>query len=273
MLIDRLVPPSVETTGSFEPGVFSSSWHGVSDRRDYSPSAEGLFFEERELETEATFHGIDAVGPLWVVGVVEILAGSFAVVHDGIETWFDRGLVGMFKAPFCLPETKSNGIHCRQHVAFFEGGASPRTAESVAFEVDRLDLPRTKAELMAMREGRRVICRLDRCSRPSAIARRAKDLLDASFADELPIGAVATRLNTSNASLTAAFKKAFGLSPLQYRTRVRTTLSVAKLLRPGAKIVDVAQDVGYQDLSRFNKQFKSATGLRPKDVRTRRIRR
>lgn len=244
----------------------------MADKRIYSSLIDGVFVEEREMRTEAPFHGVDTVGPLCVVGIVEILSGSFAVVRDGVETWFDRGVVGLFKAPFCLAESKAQAVASRQHVAFFEPDASFDVPESFAFAVDGAALPTTRKALLEL--GRRPrLCRLERCSKPSALARKAKALFDDTFAQDLSIDAVAGRLGTSNAALTASFKKSFALTPHQYRAQLRTTLSLVKLLRPGAKIVDVAHEVSYQDLSRFNKQFKRATGARPKDVRSGRIQR
>ena len=90
-----------------------------------------------------------------------------------------------------------------------------------------------------------------RCSKPSALGLAANSL-----------GMVAHRLNTSPEVLSRTFRRDFGLTPIEYRSRVRIN-SAINLLVNGANILETAFDVGFNDLSRFYKQFQKITALSP----------
>jgi len=101
-----------------------------------------------------------------------------------------------------------------------------------------------------------------RCSKPSALGLAAKKLIDSSLLASISLGMVAHRLNTSPEVLSRTFRRDFGLTPIEYRSRVRIN-SAINLLVNGANILETAFDVGFNDLSRFYKQFQKITALSP----------
>jgi AraC family chemosensory pili system transcriptional regulator ChpD len=73
---------------------------------------------------------------------------------------------------------------------------------------------------------------------------------------------IAQDLGVSPVALVRAFKRAYGLPPLEWLNLQR--INVARVqLRRGRPLVDVAFDLGYADQPHFNRRFKAATGLTP----------
>lgn len=66
----------------------------------------------------------------------------------------------------------------------------------------------------------------------------------------------------SSVALVRAFKRAFGLPPLEWLNLQRINIARAQLRR-GCLLVDVAFDLGYADQPHFNRRFKAATGFTP----------
>ena len=77
-----------------------------------------------------------------------------------------------------------------------------------------------------------------------------------------PVSRVVRDFDLSMAVFSRTFHAAFGLSPRDYCQRVRVHAAVVSLLG-GLSIAHAALDSGWQDLSRFYRQFRSATGQTP----------
>ena len=73
---------------------------------------------------------------------------------------------------------------------------------------------------------------------------------------------IAKDLGVSPVALVRAFKRAYGLPPLEWLNLKRINVARAQLRR-GRPFVDVAFDLGYADQPHFNRRFKAATGLTP----------
>ncbi len=73
---------------------------------------------------------------------------------------------------------------------------------------------------------------------------------------------VAERLGVTPEHLSRQFKRDFEMSPTNYLHQLRLADAPLRLAK-GEDIVNVSQDVGYNDLSRFYKQFRKATKTSP----------
>ncbi|MCA1638096.1 MAG: AraC family transcriptional regulator, partial [Acidobacteria bacterium] len=62
--------------------------------------------------------------------------------------------------------------------------------------------------------------------------------------------------------LTRQFNSDFGISPSAYCHQMRITDATFRLAK-GEEIIDISQDVGYNDLSNFYKQFRKARAQTP----------
>jgi AraC-like DNA-binding protein len=100
-------------------------------------------------------------------------------------------------------------------------------------------------------------------SAPSGISQRTKRKIDQSYDKDVSLSDIARSLKTRATVMGRAFKKDFGVSPVTYRNHLRITMA-SLALTDGKTVTDVASEVGFEDLSRFNKNFKAMTRTQPK---------
>ena len=93
--------------------------------------------------------------------------------------------------------------------------------------------------------------------------------LDAHADGPLAAGALAARLGLSPASFARAFRRRFGTTCTTYLTRIRLARVCRALVESGASVATIAFDAGFANLANFNRRFKAAYGLTPRDYRRR----
>lgn len=74
----------------------------------------------------------------------------------------------------------------------------------------------------------------------------------------------------SVSSFTAKFKKLHGQSLISYKQSVQIRHACELLDRTSRKVLDIAHETGFNDISFFNKVFRKHTGLSPRSYRQRR---
>lgn len=99
-------------------------------------------------------------------------------------------------------------------------------------------------------------------SEPAAIA-KAKKFIEASLEDPLPLSLVARQAGLSESHFCRVFKEVTGLTLTDYVNRQRIEWAKRELLKPDARISEIAFKVGYQSLSQFNRSFAKLTGRSP----------
>jgi AraC-like DNA-binding protein len=98
--------------------------------------------------------------------------------------------------------------------------------------------------------------------REHAAVARAKEWLDANFAQNVTIRELANLAGLSPYYLVRAFHKQMGLPPHRYQTNVRVNRA-RKLLMSGASPSEVAYDTGFCDQSHLTRCFKRTLGVTP----------
>lgn len=81
------------------------------------------------------------------------------------------------------------------------------------------------------------------------------------------LDALAAQARTSRSVLAERFTQFVGQPPMQYLTHWRMQLATHELVRPGSKVVAVAQAVGYESEAAFSRAFKRTVGVPPADWR------
>jgi AraC-like DNA-binding protein len=99
-------------------------------------------------------------------------------------------------------------------------------------------------------------------SEPAAIA-RARKYIHARLDQPLPLGEVARQAGLSESHFCRLFKDSVGLTLTDYVNRCRIEWAKRELLKPEARISEIAFLVGYQSLSQFNRSFARITGASP----------
>lgn len=78
---------------------------------------------------------------------------------------------------------------------------------------------------------------------------------------------VAESLIISKSSMLKSFKKVYGMSPKQYLDQLKYNEAKFLLHQPKLSVHEIAEIIGYQNASHFTRQFKTWSGMSPKDYR------
>ena len=94
----------------------------------------------------------------------------------------------------------------------------------------------------------------------------AMDYIGEHYADPgISVGSIAAHLGISEGHLSHTFKKETDYTLLNYLTRYRIHKSM-ELLRGGKlKVYEVAERVGYRDITHFSSTFKKVVGISPSE--------
>lgn len=94
----------------------------------------------------------------------------------------------------------------------------------------------------------------------------AMDYIGAHYSDPgITISAIAQNLGISEGHLSHTFKKETDYTLLNYLTRFRIQKAMELLRDCRVKIYEVAERVGYRDITHFSATFKKVTGMSPSE--------
>jgi AraC family transcriptional regulator len=94
-------------------------------------------------------------------------------------------------------------------------------------------------------------------------------LLDRSPQGSFTLDEMAQDAGLSPYHFLRTFERLTGVTPHQYVLRARLRQAALRLVSGRDKIVDVALDCGFGDLSNFNRAFRAEFGLTPRAYRLR----
>ncbi len=99
---------------------------------------------------------------------------------------------------------------------------------------------------------------------------KAKAYIEQNYPDpELTVQKLADHLFISASYLSLIFKKEAGQTFLKYLIAIRLDAAKALLMSPDIKVTEVAEKVGYPDVSYFSYFFKKNFGISPREFRSR----
>ncbi len=99
--------------------------------------------------------------------------------------------------------------------------------------------------------------------------RRARDLIDRSFAEQLDLDALAAAANVSKYHFARSFAAAYGETPIRYLTRRRIERAQDLLRSANLTVTEVSLLVGFNSLGSFSSRFRELVGVSPRDYRDR----
>lgn len=96
----------------------------------------------------------------------------------------------------------------------------------------------------------------------STLALRVKEIIDDNFREDISITELTKKLNVSRMSFSSSFKKAYGLTPVAYRHRLRIFEGL-RLINQGHSVTDAVLASGFSDHAQFINHFKKTLGTTP----------
>src|SRR6266704_1970703 len=101
----------------------------------------------------------------------------------------------------------------------------------------------------------------------SANMARARQFIEKHQAEPLSLGRVARVANISRHYFCKMFRKATGISFIDYLSRVRVEKSKTLLVNPNSRISEAAFASGFQSMTNFNRAFRRIVGRSPTQFR------
>ena len=216
--------------------------------------------DEFEIESEGTSEFMFTRG--WLLEIVEITRGDYCFVSDGEMIRPGMKRFGVFYPSFSFIRAyarnvkgRTLGVGCETAFPFLPDHALIFATDYVG-DLTTMDHARDVLENAWDQRSIQVN------TKPSIVSRNTKRLIDENYLVYPSIARIADRLKISHEHLSRQFKKDYGITPSAYLHKLRVAEATFRLSR-GEEIVDISLDVGYNDLSRFYKQFRKATRTSP----------
>lgn len=113
-------------------------------------------------------------------------------------------------------------------------------------------------------------CREDRTPRASKSLDKMKTVLkyiENNYMNKIMISDVAAVADFSESHFMRYFKETMGTSFIDYLREYRLTMAARLLLASDASVLSIAEEVGFDNLSYFNRAFKAQYGMTPSKYR------
>jgi AraC-like DNA-binding protein len=222
----------------------------------------GVLRIQQHLRISGREVGTDVSGPACVVAEVRVKRGTVAYLRG--QTRIQAPVAfAIVLPPYTIvqavlehADVTTSAVACRPP----DGCRLPR--EPLLLPPGR-DVPLRGVEAICDRlrwaEGE---IEVGRTADPRSLAGRGKRIIDAEYGAPLLIGSIAARLLAAPPVLSRAFLAAYGVPPVRYRHQTRIVDALLRFAE-GAVPMDVFQDVGFDDLSRFYKVFRKVACAAP----------
>ncbi|SFS49359.1 AraC family transcriptional regulator [Paenibacillus sp. BC26] len=102
----------------------------------------------------------------------------------------------------------------------------------------------------------------------NALIRNVCDFTRQHYAKPLSLQQLSTLCNLSQTAFTTKFKQHIGMTFIEFRNHIRLQEAKKLLETTSGKIMSIALEVGFEDLSFFNRMFKRQFGVTPSEYRT-----
>jgi AraC-like DNA-binding protein len=235
----------------------------VIARRKTSFLADGAYVFEDELQVHGVLSAKVITCTAWLLEFYELQAGDVFFSSSSREIRASATCFGVLYPPFTISKpTVENARGRLIGVAATEPLPVSLTGTPRMFEAMCTEIPTAVAEVLEIVRLGRNPQSVEMNPQPSLLSVKAKKLIDENYLSYPSISRVARRLGVTHEHLSRQFKRDFDSTPSAYLHQLRLADAPLRLAR-GEEIINVSQDVGYNDLSRFYKQFRKSTRTSP----------
>lgn len=99
--------------------------------------------------------------------------------------------------------------------------------------------------------------------------RRARDLIDRAYAEDLDLDALARAAGYSRYHFARSFREVYGETPARYLTSRRIERAKDLLRATTLSVTEICHLVGFSSLGSFSARFSAMTGMSPTEYRKR----
>ena len=235
----------------------------IQSNRKMELSTEGAFVIEDVLEFNGSGAMTFVMCDVWLIELFELEAGELYYMKGGEPVRPNRKRFGIFYPPFTIMRVCYKDVRgLWKGMAAAEPLPEKLIASPMIFETDFNQPLKSIAQVIEILKTSYNRQSIEMNPTPSLLSIKARKLIDENYLIRPSIARIAARLGVTHAHLTRQFKRDFGLSPNVYCNQLSIADATFRLAR-GEEIINVSQDVGYNDLSRFYKQFNKATTKTP----------
>lgn len=228
-----------------------------------------LYRMDQAIHVRGRETGYDATGPYWVVGLIRVMAGRLRFVVDGRLLEAPGRSFVMVMPPHCVVSAVLERAKTLNAAAFSRGEfPEGMPKEPLAFPVERFFPLRSMADVKGILRRMKAPMPISRCTRPHPLSEELKNRLGLSFQESRPLSGLAHELGTAPGVLSRLFRRDWGKPPVQFRNWLRVMESFRHLAERKA-VTETAFEAGFNDLSRFHKQFKKTVGYTPRAIQNR----
>ena len=221
----------------------------------------------RSLEYDKKKTTYDILGPYWSLCVGQIQSGTIEMLIDGkvALTLNSKETYATYLPPFSIVHFNLLNIHQKCQYLISKKKIPKLPNKAIHFIPPSLQMPCTENDIINFIANGNKTITVESSSAPTAIAQKIKKKLDENCSNNLKLEELSRELGISQTLLGRYLKKSFGISPSDYRKHIKIMNSTIQLFQ-SKTISAVSQDNGFNDLSRFNKQFKQLTRFTPSQL-------
>ena len=236
---------------------------GLMSRRKAELLPDGAYLFEDELEVGGLLTTTIITCTAWLLELYELRTGELFFRSGKVQIRPNTKRFGVLYPPFSITQPSLKNPKGRLFaVADSSSLPSEFRTTPIVFEMAFFNVPAGRDQIIEILTSGTDRQSIDLSPDASALSLKAKKLIDENHLAYPSIARIAKRIGVSHAHLSRQFKCDFGLSPSDYLRRLRVADAPLRLAR-GEEIVNVSLDVGYNDLSRFYKQFRKTTNTSP----------
>lgn len=232
-------------------------------RRKSENLPSGLYFFEDEMSGMSVSAANIITCSGWLLEMLELKSGEIFFQKGAEEIRLNTKNVGIFYPPFSITRPGFKNI---KGILRGIAGTAPLPAgflkTSIVFETKNFPVPKNIEQIIEIFDSSQNVQSVEAYPKASLLSLRAKRLIDENYQIYPSIARIAERLKVSHEHLTRQFKRDFEMSPNAYLHKLRIADATFRLSR-GEKIINISNEVGYNDLSRFYKQFHKSTANSP----------
>lgn len=222
----------------------------------------------RELRVPRAYEHIQTTGPYWMLTLSDNSSEWANIIRDG-NILTAPGMLSSFLPPFSIVRWyMKSGVHRVDYVVSYE--KLPRSLEGIGplgfTHEDPLPANPREVEELVLQVREKAVALSPTEHVPETIA-RAKAYIDAHYAENFRMRILAKSLGISHEWLTRTFQRTLGISPVQYRVRLRCFSALYQIQTSELPVALCAADSGYNNIALFNRQFREVLQAPPSHFR------